>query len=84
MRMSWSGGAGRKPTRRRKGDPDKLEIAARWRRETTRSLQAIAARVHLGTSKAANPKLHRHTGRRLEAAPGQEHRRFSRKDPDEK
>ena len=42
---------------RRKNDPTKLEIAARLRRETTLSLKAIAARVHLGSSKTANAKL---------------------------
>ena len=44
--------------RRRKGDVVKLEIAARLRRETTLSTKAIAARVHLGSSKAANRSLH--------------------------
>lgn len=44
--------------RRRKGDPEKLEIAARLRRETTLTIKAIAARVWLGTSKAANSRLH--------------------------
>jgi transcriptional regulator GlxA family with amidase domain len=46
----------------RKSDPLKLEITARLRRETTLSLKAIAARVHLGNSKAANRSLHRHMG----------------------
>ena len=45
---------------RRKNDPAKLEIAARLRRQTTLSLKEIAARVHLGTSKTANSKLHKH------------------------
>jgi REP element-mobilizing transposase RayT len=45
---------------RRKNDPDKLELGARLRRETTLTIKAIAARVCLGTSKAANAKLHRH------------------------
>lgn len=45
---------------RRRNDPVKLEIAARLRRETTLSIKAIAARVHLGTSKTANGKLHRY------------------------
>ena len=36
----------------------KLEIAARLRRETTLSTKAIAGRVHLGSSKAANRSLH--------------------------
>ena len=44
---------------RRKRDPTKLAIAARLRRETTLSIKAIAARVHLGTSKGANSNLHR-------------------------
>ena len=45
---------------RRKNDPSKLELAARLRRETTLTLKAIAARVHLGSSKAANANLHRY------------------------
>jgi putative transposase len=45
---------------RRKNDPDKLEIAARLRRETTLPVKAIAARIHLGTSKNANAILHKH------------------------
>jgi hypothetical protein len=44
---------------RRKNDPDKLQDAARLRRETTLAFKAIAARVSLETSKAANGKLHR-------------------------
>ena len=42
---------------RRKGDPLKLRIAARLRRETALSIKAIAIRVHLGTSKSANARL---------------------------
>ena len=45
---------------RRKNDPEKLEIGARLRRETTLTIKAIAARVHLGTSKSANANLHRY------------------------
>jgi putative transposase len=44
---------------RPKGDPAKLALAARLRRETTLTLKDIAARVHLGTSKSANARLHR-------------------------
>ena len=44
--------------RRRKSDPGKLRIAARLRRETILSLQSIARRVGLGSSKSANAKLH--------------------------
>jgi REP element-mobilizing transposase RayT len=46
-------------SRRRKGDPVKLGIAARLRRETTLSIKQIAERVHLGTSKSANARLHK-------------------------
>ena len=44
--------------RRRKTDPRKLAIAARLREQTTLPLKEIAARVHLGTSKSANARLH--------------------------
>ncbi len=43
---------------RRKSDPAKLAIAARLRTETTLSIKEIAARVHLGTSRSANARLH--------------------------
>ncbi len=43
---------------RRRSDPVKLEIAARLRRETTLTLKAVAARVQLGSSKAANRLVH--------------------------
>ncbi|MGO9200861.1 MAG: hypothetical protein ACLQM8_10015 [Limisphaerales bacterium] len=56
---------------RRKNDPDKLEVAARFRRETTLCVKDIAARMHLGTSKGANRNLHNHKGRGSAAAPGQ-------------
>jgi len=39
-------------------DPARLAIAARLRQETTLSLKHIAERVHLGTSKSANARLH--------------------------
>ena len=44
---------------RRKSDPAKLAIAARLRKETTLTLKAIAERLHLGTSKSANARLHK-------------------------
>jgi putative transposase len=44
---------------RRKSDPGKLAIGARVRQETTLSIKAIAARLHLGTSKGTNSNLHR-------------------------
>jgi hypothetical protein len=43
---------------RRKSDPVKLALAVRLRRETTLSIKAIARRLHLGTSKSANIRLH--------------------------
>lgn len=42
-----------------KGDPRKLALAANLRRETTLTIKEIATRVHLGTSKSANARLHR-------------------------
>jgi putative transposase len=42
-----------------KSDPVKLAIAARLRRETTLPLKWIAGRLHLGSWKSLNPKLHR-------------------------
>ena len=56
---------------RRKNDAIKLEIAARLRRETTLSTKAIAARVHLGSSKAANRSLHSYMGGGAVASAGQ-------------
>jgi putative transposase len=43
---------------RRKSDAAKLRIAVRLRRETTLPVKAIASRIHLGTSKSANARLH--------------------------
>ena len=43
---------------RAKSDPMKLRIATRVRNETTLSIKEIAARLHLGTSKSANVRLH--------------------------
>jgi hypothetical protein len=43
---------------RRKSDPGKLALAARLRQETTLTIKGLAARVHLGTSKSANARLH--------------------------
>jgi hypothetical protein len=54
---------------RRKNDPDKLEFPARLRRETTLTIKAIATRVSLGTSKAANAELHRHMQKGVTAKP---------------
>lgn len=39
-------------------DPAKLGMAARLRRETTLPIKVIAARLHLGTSRSANVRLH--------------------------
>jgi hypothetical protein len=56
---------------RRKSDAVKLEIAARLRRETTLSTKVIAARMHLGSSKAANRSLHRYMSAGQAAGVGQ-------------
>jgi hypothetical protein len=44
---------------RAKSDPLKLALAARLRRETTQTLPWIALRLHMGTWKSLNAKLHR-------------------------
>jgi putative transposase len=55
-RLGWSA---EDLVRRPKNDPDKLAIAVRLRRETTLTIKAITARVHLGTYNTANARLHR-------------------------
>ena len=42
---------------RPKGDPAKLRIAVRLRRETTLTLKEIAALAHLGTPRSATVRL---------------------------
>ena len=54
-RLGWSE---RDLSERRKNDPAKLALAARLRKETTLTIQEIARRVGLGSSKSANGKLH--------------------------
>ena len=58
-RLGW---AERDRQERRKSDPDKLVIAAWLRRETTLTIKAIAAIVHLASSQGANGLLHRQMG----------------------
>ena len=48
--------------RRPKNEPLRLAIAVRLRRETTFTLKAITARVHLGTYHTANARLHQAMG----------------------
>ena len=55
-RLGWREGQLRD---RPKSDPAKLAIAARLRRETTLTLPWIAVRLHAGTWKSLNAKLHR-------------------------
>ena len=55
-RLGWRD---RELAQRPKGDPGKLAIAARLRRETTLTLPWIAARLQAGTWKSLNAKLHR-------------------------
>ncbi|MDA1276669.1 MAG: hypothetical protein O2960_21835 [Verrucomicrobia bacterium] len=54
-RLGWTGSD---LAIRRKSDPAKLVMGARLRQETTLSIKGIAARLHLGTSKSANTRLH--------------------------
>ncbi len=44
--------------RRHKGDPAKLALAARLRRETTLTMEWIAARLHLGSVQSARVRVH--------------------------
>ena len=44
---------------RAKSDPEKLALAARLRRETALTLPWLAGRLHMGTWKSLNAKLHR-------------------------
>ena len=44
--------------RRRKGDPVKLALAARLRRETTLTMKWIATRLHLGSVQSARVRVH--------------------------
>jgi REP element-mobilizing transposase RayT len=43
---------------RSRSAPEKLELAARLRRETTLTMKAIAQRLHLGSWKSATTRLH--------------------------
>lgn len=53
-RLGWTEGD---LATRPKNDPGKVAMAVRLRRETTLSVKKIAARLHLGTSNAANQRL---------------------------
>jgi hypothetical protein len=59
-RLGWTEGD---LARRHQSDPEKLELAARLRRETTLTVKAIAARWHLGTWKSARTRLQQRKGR---------------------
>jgi REP element-mobilizing transposase RayT len=56
---------------RRKSDPAKLGMAARLRRETTLPMKVIAGRLHLGTSRSANVRLHAAMQGAMPARPNQ-------------
>jgi hypothetical protein len=45
-------------SRRAKSDPGKLALASRLRRQTTLTMQEIAARLRMGSRKSVAPKLH--------------------------
>ena len=53
-RLGWKA---KELTQRHKSDPAKLALAAQLRRETTLTIKAIAARLHLGTWKSATTRL---------------------------
>jgi hypothetical protein len=55
-RLKWTAGD---LNQRAKSDPAKLALAARLRRETTLTIRWIAGRLHLGSWKSLNAKLHR-------------------------
>jgi REP element-mobilizing transposase RayT len=54
-RLGWTK---RELSQRPKGDPEKLAIGARMRRETLLTIKEIAVRVRLGTTNTANARLH--------------------------
>jgi REP element-mobilizing transposase RayT len=53
---------------RPKSDPAKLVLGVRLRKETTLTIKAIAARIHLGTSKSANARLRQWSSNPAQAA----------------
>jgi hypothetical protein len=55
MRMGWTAAD---LERRRKGDPGKLRLAARLRKETVLTIKRIAVRVHLGSFHTTIANLH--------------------------
>ena len=59
-RLGWKQG---ELARRHKSDPAKIALAARLRRETTLTIKAIAARLHLGSWKSAATRLQQHKGK---------------------
>jgi hypothetical protein len=54
-RQRWQAGD---LARRRKGDPVKVKLAARLRRETTVTIKWIAERLHMGSWKHVNHLLY--------------------------
>jgi len=53
--MAWRGT--RRKLARNSSAPEKLALAARLRRETTLTIEAIAQRLHLGSWKSATTRL---------------------------
>ena len=64
QRLKWSEAD---LTARRKGDPAKVELAARLRRDTTLSLRPIAQLLHTGAWRSLNHKLYLLNKRRKNA-----------------
>jgi len=61
VRLGWSQG---ELSLRRKGDPAKLAIANRLRKETVLTMTAIAKKVHLGSPKSARARFREQEARR--------------------
>ena len=57
--MAWIGWQRKELEARCKGDPAKLAIAERLRKQTTLSIRDRAVRVQSGSSRSATARLHR-------------------------
>ena len=58
LRIEYPGGIYYDLEQRNRSAPEKLELAARLRRETTLTIREIAQRLHLGSWKSATTRLH--------------------------
>ena len=58
LRIEYPGAIYHVLSRGAKVGPAKLARAARWRRETSPTIQQIADRLHMGSRKSIGPSLH--------------------------